>query len=568
LFLHHIGLLWSVKLKKEFKNFLHRAWKPTVEPLTAEERERRQLYLDSDVPEETIESERRQYQHQYAFLGQLTGNVKEDSGYDEDGDEDPGRATSAKQVLLDHLNTEMLIGRTAQNSFTVVLSDFEWFGPSLDFDILLATLEFFGVPPEWLSFFRTFLEAPLKFKGDPANTEVRKRKRGTPVGHALSTLFGEALLFVMDYAVNQRADGLFLYRIHDDLWLWDPNTDRVRKGWQEMEVFAKLAGLTFNKEKTGSVTIGDASVDGLPTGNIRWGFLQLDAKAARFVVDNAMIDKHIAELRRQLGSAESVFGVVNRFNFYIRFIARNLGGRPSNSFGQAHVDQMIAALSRVQKELFEGEDILGHLKKMVAQRFGVDDAPLGWYFMPNALGGLGLHNPLVELLALRENIFEDPEKLLLDATENDNDTYRRKKEEYETGVKKLTRGRGGHSNTSRWDQKRPHWNFSFEDYVSGRENAISSWYFQYKDLLDNCVPHEIVATSDVNAAIAVLSQSSNGTYSQYTNFSTLSFYDKWIMTLYCSELTTKFGSFAIVDPALIPIGMLEVFRGTKVRWEQ
>jgi hypothetical protein len=293
----------------------------------------------------TIAENRNGYQHRHAFLGQLTESVREYVGYDENGDEDPSRATSAKQRLLDRLNAEMLIGRAIHNSFTVVISDFEWFGPSLDFGVILSVLEFFGVPSDWLSFFRTFLQAPLRFMGDPSNAEPRNRQRGTPVGHALSTLFGEALLFVMDYAVNQRADGLFLYRIHDDLWLWDHDAERVRKGWQEMQVFAKLAGLKFNEEKTGSVTIGGTHLDGLPVGDIRWGFLKLDAKEAKFVIDDVVVDTHIAELRRQLAAAQSVFGVVNRYNFYIRFTAHNLGGRPSNDFGRGHIDQTFAMLS-------------------------------------------------------------------------------------------------------------------------------------------------------------------------------------------------------------------------------
>jgi hypothetical protein len=361
----------------------------------------------------------------------------------------------------------------------------------------------------------------------------------------------------MDFAVNQRASGLFMYRIHDDLWLWDHDAERVRKGWQEMQMFAKLAGLSFNKEKTGSVTIGGKHPDGLPVGDVRWGFLVLDAQEGKFMVDNAAIDKHVVELRRQLNTAQSVFGVVNRYNFYVRFIARNLGGRPANGFGQAHMDQMISALSRVQRSVFEGDDILGHLKKMVADRFGVKDAPLGWYFVPNALGGLGLHNPLIELLALREEIAEDPAGGLKKALDSEADTFRRFEEEYNA----LVQGRGKN------DSKAP-WDMTFNEYGWGRENASRSWKYEYDNLLESVEPAELNQTGDVVAAIGVLRQSSGGAFGQYTDFSSLSFYDKWIMTLYCAELTARFGSFAIVDPSLIPIGMLQVFRGAKVQWEQ
>jgi hypothetical protein len=219
LFVHHLGLVWSMKFKEQFEGFLTRSWKPSTSGLSVEAQQRRRTFLDEHPNASTVANCRRIYQHEYAFLGHLPGDLSESAGYDEDGDVDPARATSTKQALLAHLNVDMHFSRTLHGTFTVLLSDFEWFGPSLDFDVVLATMQFFGVPDDWLAFFRTFLEAPLRFEDDPADTAPRKRQRGTPVGHALTTLFGEALMFVMDFAVNHRADGLFLYRIHDDLWL-------------------------------------------------------------------------------------------------------------------------------------------------------------------------------------------------------------------------------------------------------------------------------------------------------------------------------------------------------------
>jgi hypothetical protein len=270
-----------------------------------------------------------------------------------------------------------------------------------------------------------------------------------------------------------------------------------------------------------------------------------------------MVDKHIAELRRQLRAASSVFGVVNRFNYYIRFMARNLGGRPSNGFGAAHIQSMITTLSRVQRALFAGGagsgSILDHLKSMVHERFGTKDMPLGWFFVPNVLGGLGLHNPLVELLAIRQNIQADPAECLQKVLDREPDIFRRAQADWEASSSK----------------KKGSWDMTFENYTEGRESASVEWGAVFMDLLQYPEPYDVVATSDVQAAIAVLRQwPGNAAFSQYINFGTLNYYDRWVMSLYCEELTAKFGTFAIVDPALIPVGMLEVFRGTKVRWEQ
>ncbi|KAF7424554.1 hypothetical protein PC9H_009861 [Pleurotus ostreatus] len=79
--------------------------------------------------------------------------------------------------------------------------DFEWFGPSLPHNSMLATLEYFGVSHSWLKFLKSFHRAPIHFPQDPTSV-VR--------------LLGEVVLFGIDFAVNQRANGLYLYRLHDE----------------------------------------------------------------------------------------------------------------------------------------------------------------------------------------------------------------------------------------------------------------------------------------------------------------------------------------------------------------
>ena len=131
----------------------------------------------------------------------------------------------------------------------------------------------------------------------------------------------------MDFAVNQKAKGLFLYRMHDDLWLLDASAEKSATGWREMNVYANLVGLTFNQSKTGSACVGiDAPPPGLPDGDIRWGFLRFDQKEARFVIDQKDVDFHIAEFRRQLRVTKSVFGWVNTYNKYMTFSTATLEG--------------------------------------------------------------------------------------------------------------------------------------------------------------------------------------------------------------------------------------------------
>lgn len=132
--------------------------------------------------------------------------------------------------------------------------------------------------------------------------------------YLLQVLCGEAVLFGMDFAVNQRANGLYLYRIYDDFWYYSHDTTATVAAWAEMGKYADLVGISFNKKKTGSVCVGSEPHPSLPAGVVGWGFLVFDSAEGRFVVDQAQVDTHIAELRRQLAAAKSVFGYVNALN--------------------------------------------------------------------------------------------------------------------------------------------------------------------------------------------------------------------------------------------------------------
>lgn len=545
LLLHHLGVSWAVHFKSNFRHFLERAWKPAVPPTSKQALERRRVFLDetSAMPIESMRQGRRNSEY---FMTQLPNSTTDSADYD--GDASTG-STSVKQSLFDFMATECLINRAIHGSQTVLLSDLEWFGPSLRFDAILTVMKYFGVPDDWLSFFKTFLEAPLRFKGDAAGAAPRVRKCGVPISHQLSALFGETLLFVMDYSVNQRAEGLFLYRIHDDLWLWSPDSAKVAAGWDEMQRYAKLVGLTINEKKTGAVTLGGKHATGLPTGDVTWGFLRLDTSSGSFVIDDAKVDEHIAELRRQLGATRSVFGFVNAYNHYVRFIARNLGGRPANAFGAVHVDAMIKTLARVQSACFpdEAEGVVGQLRELLRKRFDADKIPLGWFFFPNAMGGLGLRNPLVELFALKKDMVKDPAKEVREQIEKDGDALRLARERWETLDELPAIARKSNSEYHKFDME-------LDEYVAGRERHIGEWGTLYNRLLQIASPH-VVTTSATVAGVDV-DLVSDG------------YYQQWLLAMYEEEMVQTFGDLEIVDPQLIPVGMVDLFRQTRISWEQ
>ena len=118
-------------------------------------------------------------------------------------------------------------------------------------------------------FFKKFLQTPLKFVHDGPRAQEQVRRSGVPIQHVLSDALGEAVLFCLDFAVNQ-ATGTNLYRFHDDLWFWGQEEVAV-SAWKATEQSTDVMGLLLNIGKTGSLQISpkpgsSAIAEELPKG--------------------------------------------------------------------------------------------------------------------------------------------------------------------------------------------------------------------------------------------------------------------------------------------------------------
>ncbi|KAG2175273.1 hypothetical protein INT44_007761 [Umbelopsis vinacea] len=139
----------------------------------------------------------------------------------------PKNATvNIKNSLIHLLATEAQLHKVIkpEKPFTVVRTDMEWFGPSIEHESIKIVLQFLGVTDVWVDFMMRFLNVPMTFQKDASN-DVRIRRRGVPIAHQLSALFGECILFMMESAV-QHQTGIRLYRVHDDFWFWDSDQDK------------------------------------------------------------------------------------------------------------------------------------------------------------------------------------------------------------------------------------------------------------------------------------------------------------------------------------------------------
>lgn len=243
------------------------------------------------------------------------------------------------------------------------------------------------------------------------------------------------------------------------------------------------------------------AVLGVPEGEVRWGSLKMDA-SAEFVIDQAMIDEHITEMRRQLDATSSVFEWVQAYNKYMAFIVRNCGD-PVTVYGVKHVNTIIDTLVRIQRALFE-DGLNAKIGRMLEQRFGVDAAsiPQGWYVWPCALGGLEVKDFLVEFFMLRngsEN--RSVEKILESAARDEEKVYEEAKESWKeapTSKSILSRLRD-----SKIKADEPF--FSKDEYDRGWEECSSAWMAAYSQLLERPSITTVASTPQLQSVVQVLS---------------------------------------------------------------
>lgn len=563
--IRYIGVRWSVHLKSALTRFhnAHGVWKPSSVPIPPADRKRREWFLGPQYDKgDTVEKLRSTHFDEEIFLEHLQEEATERrAGYGDDSDDESDTRKSPQQItqsVLHALATEIIIKTRLGEEVTVLRSDFKWFGPSLPHSTMFAVLKFFGISDEWVDFFRRVLEAPMKFVNDGPSAPVQIRKRGTPISGPLSDFLGEAVLFCLDFAFNQHTDGALLYRLHDDIWLWGRD-EAIIKGWKVMTDFARLTGLEFNKEKTGSVRIprrGGSHVappSELPRGDVRWGFLKLDAATGRFLIDQTFLDKHIEELRRQLDACKSVFDWIQAWNVYgARFFTTNFG-RPANCFGKQHVNMMLEAFSQIQSKLFAGGgNVTSTVKAMLTDRFNVHDIPEGYLYFPMSMGGLDLQSPFINLFLVKELIRDDPGKTIDDFLEREEGAYKTAKAAFKDDA---VQGQKSLPFEVRSELAKETEFMSFEEFTRYREQTSTSLAVAYRELMQE--PAEVGVDQAVEQSLV------NPLYE--SGYKTG--YERWIVELYAPDMIKRFGGLMIVEKGLLPTGMVNMFRESRFKWQ-
>lgn len=514
--------------------------------------------------------------------------IRISSSEDEDDDNEqskPATFMELKQYLIHLLSTEVAINTRLHGELTAFHAVFEDWESLLPHETICTVLRFFGVSQPWIGFFTQYLQAPLQFM-DEDHAPSKVRRRGIPSSHALSDVLGETVLFCLDLAVNQAASGQPLWRYNDDLWFWSPKHDTAVSAWKAVDEFATVTGTAIDYRKTGTARISEnkdseLEIDeALPGGSIRWGFLVLSPQTGRFEIDQKMVDAHIEELKKQLNDKTSVFSFIQTWNaFAARFFSSNFG-KSANCFGRQHVDDMLATHKRIQQQVFSSDagnggmgtssSIIGHLRKTVEQRFGIKDIPDGYFYFPVDLGGLDLQSPFISLLQVRDSVLESHDSLFEVMVEAEHEAYTRLRTQFVNGT------------TNRHDTDDPQWQPELEQ---DRENFLSTSEFvgQRENLgviTDEYRPHDVLwlferlmakpdqksidEIPELGTALAALRPGGKAIKQRWCDMDATW---RWISAMYGPEIIERFGGLSIVDPGLLPMGMVGLLRDKRVTWQ-
>lgn len=491
-----------------------------------------------------------------------------------------------KQQIVHLVSTEAAISMRLHGELTAFHAVFEDWESLLPHETICTVLRFLGVSQHWLGFFEQYLQAPLRFM-DENHASPKVRRRGVPTSHALSDVLGETVLFCLDLAVTQAASGQPLWRYGDDLWFWSPNHNTAVAAWKAVEEFADATGTSINDRKTGTVRISrkkDTQLEidqALPEGDIRWGFLFLSPQTGRFEIDHKMVDAHIDELRRQLNDKSSVFSFIQTWNaFAAKFFSSNFG-KSANCFGRQHVDDMLATHKRIQQQIFSSgtgaggmgtsSSIIDHLRKTIQQRFGIADIPDGYFYFPLALGGLDLQSPFIPLLQIRDSVLESQDKLFEDMFETEKEAYNRLKQQFDRG--NVYRRR--HGAQGPWQPEQQHDRDNFLDaaeFVRHREDlgVITDQYtpqdllWVFQQLMAQPAEESIDEVPELGTALGEVPAGGQAIKPEWHDMDASW---RWITAMYGPEIIERFGGLSIVDPGLLPMGMVGLLKEKHVTWQ-
>lgn len=564
-----IGMAWAKKIRYCFQIIVNSdAWNSSSDVhLTKKDIRRREQFLGTSTvreeKNENIQKLRHLMYNQSYFLAQLPDSSvyapynDDDDIKSQDQGNKPSPTGSIKHLTLRLITTELFIQKHLHGECTYFQTDFKWFGPSIPHDTLSTVLRFFHFPEKWVRFFGRFLEPDIVFAEESSDKKRRKRVRGIPMSHALSTTFGEILLFVLDFAVNQATNGLNLYRFHDDIHFFGRQKSCVI-AWETLCKFVNVMGLSLNDEKSASITCTRPGFvcqpsEKLPAGIVRWGFLHLSS--GEWMVDEDTLKKNIDEMKFQLQSCQTIFAFIHAYNTYIKFFANNLG-HIGWSLGQKHAQLAMEYISKVQASVFSDlsngrhHDIVPYLsdriKNETCLRASSVELPPEFFYFPTTMGGLNVHNPFAKFLGRISPLWPNIDERIEGTIELERKSYDKAKEKFEAGL-----------GPPDLDPDEPF--LSYDEYAKAFEARGRHLARLYKTM-----------TGEFEESSPKLSLNARALLNRYKNIHNGTSPPKleaWAVEMFGSDAFDRFGDLNIGDKEFLPIGLVELLLKERMRWQ-
>jgi hypothetical protein len=572
IFLHYIAVSWCAHLKSVFRHLPKddRFWR-VADGMSAEEKARHEFFIGAyrTTTDSVCVAERDTFLDTF-LLSALPASLSDGGdpyGDDNENADDENRTgLGMRQRFLRQLATDVLIRHSLHGEVAVVQSDLQWYATGLPHSTLLAVLRFWGIPEDFIAFFKKYAEAPLRMSPTPGDN-VRTRQRGVPITDAFETLFGEMVLFCMDVAVN-RLSGMTLIRFHDDLYLHGEPT-QTTSAWETIESFVKVFGLDINTSKTGSVYISDVKdpdlAARLPAGPVGMGMLQL-SDAGEWKIDQDQVAAHTRQLHKQLGQCTSIMSWIQTWNACMGRFFQDTFGRPANCFGQAHVLVILETHAHMQRQLFDsyGGSIATYLRAQLHKRFDTEDVPDAFFFLPEEFGGLGVKNPFIPFLLVKSLILENPLNCLAEFRAGEEDAYKRASYTFAklSDTEKQRRFRTAFGEASKHTSVLDEPFFSFDEFTSRPEMYSHHLVLAHAKLMCKPLPLRVCLPSEAGPLFRELQLSHGQDWYHLTSEV------QWVMQLYAEELKETFGALSIVDKNLLPGGVMKILKARKVTWQQ
>jgi hypothetical protein len=214
-----------------------------------------------------------------------------------------------------------------------------------------------------------------------------------------------------------------------------------------------------------------------------------------------------------------------------------------------------------------GCTVTEYLKKRIETDFNVFDVPDAFFFLPEKLGGLGLRNPFVSIFMLRDRMKKSPRELMIEYLKSERELYEVEKGSFDkkTATQRRRTWENMESNSEPDELKEAFSShdkdifLSFEEWSKFREArsfSLSALYNSFMDVPSSNYPATTRAVEDAVSAAR-----------QKFGLGTLGAEVKWTLYLYAEDLLAKFGGLNLVDRQFLPIGVLDMIKGKKVRWQ-